>query len=49
MAKHPEWANKHKRKGTKLRYINGRYYLYQVTSKWDPEKKIEKDGAHQIF
>jgi len=39
MSKHPEWALKHKRKGTELRLINGKYYLYEVTSKWDPEKK----------
>ncbi len=39
MATHPEWATKHKRKGTELRFIGGRYYLYEVTSKWDPEKK----------
>lgn len=37
--KHPEWAIKHKRKGSELRLINGKYYLYEVTSKWDPEKK----------
>ena len=42
MATHPEWATKYKRKGTELRYLNGRYYLYQVTSKWDPEKKRSK-------
>jgi hypothetical protein len=36
---HPEWALACKRKGTELRLINGRYYLYQVTSKWNPEKK----------
>ncbi|NPA46848.1 MAG: hypothetical protein GXO24_06515, partial [Chlorobi bacterium] len=39
MSKHPQWALKHKRKGTELRLINGKYYLYEVTSKWDPEKK----------
>jgi len=39
MAKHPEWALKHKRKGTELRFINGTYYLYEITSKWNPEKK----------
>lgn len=39
MTTHPEWAAKHKRKGSELRLINGRYYLYQVSSKWDPEKK----------
>ena len=40
--KHPQWALKHKKKGTELRLINGRYYLYKITSKWDPEKKRSK-------
>jgi len=42
MATHPGWATKHKKKGTELRFINGRYYLYEVTSKWDPAKKRSK-------
>ena len=37
--KHPEWALKYKKKGTELRLINGIYYLYEVTSKWNPQKK----------
>lgn len=36
---HPKWALECKRKGTELRRINGKYYLYEVTSKWNPEKK----------
>lgn len=36
---HPEWALKHKKKGTELRCIRDRYYLYEVSSKWDKEKK----------
>ena len=36
---HPEWALAHKLKGTELRLLKGKYYLYQVTSKWNPEKK----------
>ena len=39
---HPEWAVKFKTKGTELRYINKRYYLYKITSKWDKEKKRTK-------
>ncbi len=42
MKKHPEWAIRHKKKGTELRFINGTYYLYEVTSKWDSEKKRPK-------
>lgn len=37
--KHPEWALKHKKPGTELRLINERYYLYEVSSKWNKEKK----------
>lgn len=36
---HPDWALKHKRKGTELRLIRGTYYLYEVKSRWNPEKK----------
>lgn len=39
---HPEWAIKHKVKGTELRLINGKYYLYKITSKWDKEKKVTR-------
>jgi hypothetical protein len=31
----PEWALKHKAKGTEIRNFGGRYYLYQISSKWD--------------
>ncbi len=36
---YPEWVLEHKRKGTELRCINGKYYLYEVTSRWNPDKK----------
>jgi len=39
MTVHPQWATKHKRKGSELRLIKGHYYLYEVSSKWNPEKK----------
>ena len=39
---HPEWALKFKTKNTELRLIRGRYYLYNITSTWDPEKKRTK-------
>lgn len=39
---HPGWALKHKLKNTELRNIRGRYYLYKITSKWDPIKKRTK-------
>jgi hypothetical protein len=36
---HPSWALENKRQGTELRCLKGKYYLYEVTSKWNPEKK----------
>jgi len=39
---HPDWVLKHKLKNTEIRNIRGRYYLYKITSKWDPEKKRTK-------
>lgn len=36
---HPDWAIKFKTKGTELRFLKGKYYLYRITSKWDKEKK----------
>jgi len=36
---HPKWALKHKTKGTELRVVGERYYLYKATSKWDKAKK----------
>jgi len=29
MATHPDWALKYKKKGTELRFLKGRYYLYR--------------------
>ena len=39
---YPDWVIKHKTKGTELRKIRDKYYLYKVTSKWDPKKKKAK-------
>lgn len=36
---YPEWASKFKTKNTELRLKYGKYYLYNITSKWNPEKK----------
>lgn len=33
---HPSWATQYRTKGTELRFLNGRYYLYAVSSKYDP-------------
>lgn len=39
---HPEWALKHKIKNTELRKFGDKYYLYSITSIWDPVKKRTK-------
>jgi transposase len=39
---YPTWVLQHKVKGTEIRTIKGRYYLYQVKSYWDKESKRSK-------
>jgi transposase len=46
---HPEWALRHKGKGMELRIINGKYYIYQVTSKYDPLLKRSKKVTGKIL
>jgi len=36
---YPDWVEKFRKPGTNITCIRGKYYLYEVTSKWDPEKK----------
>ena len=47
--KHPNWAIKFKKKGTELRLINGRYYLYRISSVWDKEKNRSKKITHEMI
>lgn len=35
----PEWAIQHKQKGTELRCIKNKYYLYEVYSKYNHQKR----------
>ena len=35
----PEWARKYRKKGTEVKDIGGNYYLYEISSKWNPKKK----------
>jgi len=35
----PEWVLAHKKKGTQVSKIGNNYYLYKITSEWNPEKK----------
>lgn len=37
--KHPSWATKYRGAGKELRLLNGKYYLYEISSRYDPDKK----------
>jgi len=39
---HPDWVLAHRKPGTELKIINGRYYLYAVKSQYDKELKRSK-------
>jgi transposase len=39
MVSYPDWVLKHKTKGTEIRKIGQRYYLYKIASRWSKEKK----------
>jgi transposase len=43
---YPEWVLKHRAKGTAIHRIQGKFYLYEVSSFWDKEKKrsVRKTG-----
>ena len=47
--KHPYWALAHKRPGTELRLIKGRYYLYEYKTIYDKDKKKPKKVSGQLL
>lgn len=46
---HPEWATKFRKPGTELRFIRNKYYLYAVTSMYDPLTKKSKKITGKIL
>ncbi len=46
---HPDWATVHRLPGTELRLIRGHYYLYAVTSKYDPTLKRAKKVTGRLL
>ena len=46
---HPEWATRHRTKGTELRKINNRYYLYEYKTVYDEKKKKPRKVSGQIL
>lgn len=47
--KHPDWAMAHKKPGTELKCINGRYYLYGVKSVYDKKLKWSRKISLRIL
>jgi hypothetical protein len=46
---HPKWATRHRTSGTELRRIQDKYYLYEVSSRWDPKKKRPQKISGKII
>ncbi len=46
---HPDWVLKHKKPKTEIRKIKNNYYLYEISSKWDPQKKRAKKITGKIL
>jgi hypothetical protein len=43
----PDWVLKHKERGTEIKRINGRYYKYKTTYRYDATRKRSvRAGAH---
>lgn len=46
---YPAWVLAHKKAGTEIKYINGKYYLYGVTSQYDKTLKRAKKKSLGIL
>ncbi len=46
---HPDWAIIHRKPGTELRFIGGKYYLYAVSSKYDSVLKRAKKISGKLL
>jgi transposase len=49
MSKYPDWVVQHRRPGTEIKHINGQYYLYEVSSHWDAQKKRARKRSGGII
>jgi len=47
--KHPQWATMHKKPGTELRLIRGKYYLYEYKTVYDKERKGPKKISGKLL
>lgn len=48
-SKHPEWAVAHRKPGTELRFLNGKYYLYSYTTVYDKKKKSARKISGKLL
>jgi transposase len=48
-SKHPQWAVAHRKPGTELRCLRGKYYLYSYTTVYDKEKKGSRKISGKIL
>ena len=46
---HPDWVLKHKIPGTQITKINGRYYLYKVSSQYNKTKKRSQKKTEEYL
>lgn len=46
---HPDWVLRQKIKGSEIKYINGNYYLYYVSSRWNKEKKRSEKVSGKLI
>ena len=44
----PDWVKQHKIKGTEVRKFGANYYLYKVTSKYNPDKNALKKSRKRF-
>ncbi len=49
LADHPDWATKFRRPGAELRLINGKYYLYEFKTVYDPARKRARKISGKIL
>lgn len=46
---YPEWVERYRGEGKEIKYIRGKYYLYERTTVWDKEKKQPRKISGQYL
>jgi len=45
----PNWAKKHRKPKTEIKAIGGRFYVYEVSSVWDSERKVSRKVSGKLL